>query len=753
MGKIKNISIKDILVGNTLHGKNDVTCGGLLNEPEHKLSEKADKEYVNIKLNEVNTIDDVGGDITYEEPLYYPSVIQKGKKIKYNNQCYEVQKDNELVIDYSKLNAGLVQYNDILNLFNENGCYVPETAVEFISGEMYSDGFGLILPKVKESGTQNVYNLFDFNTFIDDDSLIVKSCEISYKTQKVTVSGETYTFTIQVNDILKGTQNIELSANEELTTTTIDTTWGFRNLSVIVSSENYSLIVTQIKLNLVHRLVSVADDEDFYVYKKSNLVIEDILDPSKDTRHKFYRNLVNEEIHFTEQIESKDSWEKITTTNELTDGNYLIVCESKTPYNVFNGSKTESFDKIDLTATILNDKILYVYKDDKTPIDDLTTICVYITKFYDSNDDKYYYNIKAASGDYYIGGTAKSKLTTGTTANYFKNDIQFIDNECNIISANYSGSGTLKLQRTSNGAYFRFYTSAQANLSLFKHIETNPYIWKTIAKKEEISKVGFSNNYNDLDNKPLLGDVIVNDYEILPSASIDYKNIIARYNNSLYTLALSNGWNFDPIRFSNEYGKTQSISKEQVRDYFYKYLKRSSEHFNLNNFDISKLNTQNTIGVGLQIGTSSVSGYFKINMLESTFKVHTYLFNSITIAVLPWTKSNGLAEAGTLTIKIGYAVDLDNTPTINNEKTITFEVDEEVLEKSITIRSENKCNYVEISTDETSGRRVILSKFIYNDLRYYVSDNEMYDINENYIWKAIGNENNRFYVKNKTLFL
>ncbi len=172
MGKSKTVSIKDTIVGNLIHGKNDVTCGGLLNEPLHKLSEKANKEYVEIKLDELKAIDDVGGDIKYEEPLYYPSVLQKDKKIKYGDKCYQVQQDSNLFIDYSKLNVGEVSYNDLLGLFNETGCYVPDSIVDFFSGTMYSDGFNIILPKSKTESEQNLYKLFDFETFIDDKTMI-----------------------------------------------------------------------------------------------------------------------------------------------------------------------------------------------------------------------------------------------------------------------------------------------------------------------------------------------------------------------------------------------------------------------------------------------------------------------------------------------------------------------------------------------------------------------------------------------------
>ena len=750
MGKSKTVSIKDTIVGNLIHGKNDVTCGGLLNEPLHKLSEKANKEYVETKLDELKAIDDVGGDIKYEEPLYYPSVLQKDKKIKYGDKCYQVQQDSNLFIDYSKLNVGEVSHNDLLGLFNETGLYVPDSIVDFFSGTMYSDGFNIILPKSKTEGEQNLYNLFDFETFIDDNSIIVTSCSLQCKTQ-TDFNGE-YIFNIQVNDIVNGPQTFQVSTSSDLQEITIETDYGFRDLSVIIENVESSLMISSLRLNLVRRWLSEGDDEDFYVYKLYNLGIKDLLNASEDTRHKFYRNLIDEEVHFTERVESKNVWGKITTTNDLTDGEYLIICESKTPYNVFDGSKTSSLDKTDITALINNNEVLYVVKTDETPIDDLTTVCVYISKYYNSTDDKYYYNIKNASGDYYIGGTGKSKLSSGTTANYFKNDIQFVNGVCNIISRNYNGTDELKLQRNNNGQYFRFYTSVQSKISLFKHINVNPFLWKTIAKKENISKVGFTNNYNDLDNKPILGDVIINNYETLPSASIEYNNVIARVNNDLFTISLGNGWNFDPIRFSNEYNKVQQVSLEHLRDYFYKYLKRSQEHFTLKNFELSKLNTQNTVGKGLQFGTSSSYGFLKITMLEEDFNTHTYKFNSVTISAIPWSKSNGLSESGSLIVQIGWRDNFESEPIIKKEGIIVFNDNEEVTEKTITLSTVNECNYIHFKSDENSGRRIILNKFIYNDLRYWVSNEEIYYINECYNWNKIGDKKNLI-VKNKTLFL
>ncbi|MBO4800873.1 MAG: Ig-like domain-containing protein [Bacteroidaceae bacterium] len=142
---------------------------------------------------------------------------------------------------------------------------------------------------------------------------------------------------------------------------------------------------------------------------------------------------------------------KITSTNDLEDGQYLIVCGNQ---NVaFNGGLTT----LDATSNTISVTI----SNNKIAVNNTTTAAEFtISAITDG------YSIKSASGKF-IGRTANSNgLNSGTTA--MKNTISF-DNSGNAV---ITGSGTtatyLQYNKTSGQTRFRYFTGSQTAIQLYK---------------------------------------------------------------------------------------------------------------------------------------------------------------------------------------------------------------------------------------------------------------------------------------------
>ena len=159
------------------------------------------------------------------------------------------------------------------------------------------------------------------------------------------------------------------------------------------------------------------------------------------------------------------SYVKVTSTDEITDGDYLIVSSglnNNEEFNVaFDGSKSTN-NTLDATSnkidvTIDNDTIAY-------------TAEIAASAFTIASMDGGY-SIKSASG-IYIGRTASSNGMNMNTEDAIANAISF-DTEGNALITGTGDNSAAKLQYNSakNTWRFRYYTSTQKAIQLYKYTE------------------------------------------------------------------------------------------------------------------------------------------------------------------------------------------------------------------------------------------------------------------------------------------
>lgn len=145
-------------------------------------------------------------------------------------------------------------------------------------------------------------------------------------------------------------------------------------------------------------------------------------------------------------------YEKVTTTPNITNGEYLIVCEETSV--AFNGGLT--------TLDAVSNNIEVEITDNKIPVSEDTTAAQFTI-------DASKRTIKSKSG-YYIGQTSNSNGLETNTSTTFTNTISIgIDGEANILS---SGGAYLRYNSASNQLRFRYYRSGtytnQKAIQLYK---------------------------------------------------------------------------------------------------------------------------------------------------------------------------------------------------------------------------------------------------------------------------------------------
>lgn len=152
------------------------------------------------------------------------------------------------------------------------------------------------------------------------------------------------------------------------------------------------------------------------------------------------------------------SYQRVMSTDDLTDGQYLIVCDSKSV--AFNASLADlDVANNGVTVTITNNEIS----------GDLSNYEFTIAK----NGTKY--SILSSSGKY-IGYTAgKNGLTSSETA--LDNDITISSGVASIKAG--TAPSTLKYNANSGQTRFRYYKTGQTDVSLYKKVgsstpEVNP---------------------------------------------------------------------------------------------------------------------------------------------------------------------------------------------------------------------------------------------------------------------------------------
>lgn len=144
---------------------------------------------------------------------------------------------------------------------------------------------------------------------------------------------------------------------------------------------------------------------------------------------------------------------KVTSTSDVTDGDYLIVYE--TGNVAFNGGlQTLDAENNTVPVTITNNTITGSESIDAAVFT------------YNSTDQ----TLKSASG-FYIGRTANSNGFNSSTEQKYTNTIT-IDNSGNaVITA--SGNCTMRFNKASDQNRFRYYKSGQQAIQLYKKVESD----------------------------------------------------------------------------------------------------------------------------------------------------------------------------------------------------------------------------------------------------------------------------------------
>ena len=151
-------------------------------------------------------------------------------------------------------------------------------------------------------------------------------------------------------------------------------------------------------------------------------------------------------------------FEKVTSVNDITDdGLYLIVYE--------NGEKAYAFDSSLATLDATNNYKELALRALGIAVDDASNSVTFrITKNTDGT-----FAILSASNNYIYYSGSKNGLNQTSTKNTAINNIS-IDTDGYILIT--SSSSTLKFNETSNQMRFRYYSSGQSSISLYKYSTT-----------------------------------------------------------------------------------------------------------------------------------------------------------------------------------------------------------------------------------------------------------------------------------------
>ena len=164
------------------------------------------------------------------------------------------------------------------------------------------------------------------------------------------------------------------------------------------------------------------------------------------------------EATYTIEAGGSTIYRKVTSTDALTTGDYLIVYENGSV--AFDGSLT-TLDAVNNTqAVTITDNTI------------TTSLPIYFT--YNANATAH--TLKSASG-YYIGRTSNSNGFNASLTDPYENTIT-IDGSGNAVITSSAGP-TLRYNSASNQTRFRYYASGQQAIQLYKKDSNNPTLLAT----------------------------------------------------------------------------------------------------------------------------------------------------------------------------------------------------------------------------------------------------------------------------------
>lgn len=233
---------------------------------------------------------------------------------------------------------------------------------------------------------------------------------------------------------LDGKNDVTISMNSSVDFSNIDATKGF--------DINVSNIAKGVKLYSI----------DYTLTKKLSVDTSEI---------EYATNMIESMTKLAYRYNKNTSttkYVKISKIDDLTDGDYLIVCESNSV--AFDGSLTE-FDasKNIKNVTIKNNEIY----------DELSDYTFTINKLESNN-----YSIKSKS-NYYIGRKSAGKGLDSDKTNKLENSISF-DKNSNVSIKSFDCT----LQYNKNGNMFRYYSSNQTAIQLYKKVDKESFVYSNV---------------------------------------------------------------------------------------------------------------------------------------------------------------------------------------------------------------------------------------------------------------------------------
>lgn len=151
---------------------------------------------------------------------------------------------------------------------------------------------------------------------------------------------------------------------------------------------------------------------------------------------------------------SSATYQKVTSTANVTDGQYLIVCGGQS--KAFNGGLTS----LDVTQNFISVSI----SNNSITATNTTTAAEFTIGTSGNNR-----TITSASG-YSIGRTGTTNGFESSTTTTYTNTITISSNNAIITS---SGGPTLQYFNSSNNSRFRYYASSQTSIQLYKRIASS----------------------------------------------------------------------------------------------------------------------------------------------------------------------------------------------------------------------------------------------------------------------------------------
>lgn len=293
----------------------------------------------------------------------------------------------------------------------------------FVEGDSFTYG-GTVTANYDDGTTSNVTSQSSFSGY--------NMTSLGSQTVTVSYSGKTKTYTITIG---AGTP-VSLSLSGQTTSYQTGASFSFDGTATVTFANNYQKNVTPTS-------VSSPDMST---------------EGNKTVTVSYTYNSVTVSNNYTINVSDTTYYEKVTSTSDVTAGDYLIVYE--TGNLAFNGG-LETLDATSntISVTINNSKIVSNSTTDAAKF----TLAAVTGGF----------SIKSAS-DYYVGRTSDSNGMNTSTSTAYANTITISSGDADIVSS----GAYLRYNKTSGQERFRYFKSStytsQEAVQLYKKSSSSP---------------------------------------------------------------------------------------------------------------------------------------------------------------------------------------------------------------------------------------------------------------------------------------